>query len=222
MLKADAQEAVPIVTAVLDNILTVSPTQGRRGSDLRTAIGDFKANAFALVQTDAYAQPLANIYNLARLTGINFAQLDGTRAIADATTPQTVGAILVRDSLIMLSLATEARIIVDTTFASRNQVMQTQQVINAAFEPIEEDLADEMDATAFMAMTGLHANLTAFLTDTARPLPRMLNFQFNAVYSTLVQAYRLYADASRADQLLAENGIVHPAFAPRIGKGLSS
>jgi prophage DNA circulation protein len=50
----------------------------------------------------------------------------------------------------------------------------------------------------------------------------MLNFAFARVMPTLVLAHRLYADPGRADQLLAENKIVHPAFAPAAGRGLSS
>jgi prophage DNA circulation protein len=36
-----------------------------------------------------------------------------------------------------------------------------------------------------------------------------------------VLAYRLYADASRADEIRAENKVVHPAFCPPTGIALS-
>jgi prophage DNA circulation protein len=49
----------------------------------------------------------------------------------------------------------------------------------------------------------------------------MLAWQFSQVMSTLILAQRLYYDASRADELRAENRIVHPAFSPRIGRALS-
>jgi prophage DNA circulation protein len=39
---------------------------------------------------------------------------------------------------------------------------------------------------------------------------------------TLVMAYRLYADASRGDELRAENKVVHPAFSPAAGLALSA
>jgi len=38
----------------------------------------------------------------------------------------------------------------------------------------------------------------------------------------LTIAYKLYSDASRADEVRAENKIVHPAFCPLVGYGLSS
>jgi prophage DNA circulation protein len=68
----------------------------------------------------------------------------------------------------------------------------------------------------------LHAAITMHLTETARPLPRMIAFQFNMTMPSVVLAQRLYADASRADELRAENKIVHPAFCPRQGLALSA
>jgi prophage DNA circulation protein len=50
----------------------------------------------------------------------------------------------------------------------------------------------------------------------------MLNYRFNQPLPTLVMAYRLYADASRGDELRYENAIVHPAFPPMMGRALSA
>jgi prophage DNA circulation protein len=57
---------------------------------------------------------------------------------------------------------------------------------------------------------------------TARPLPRLLPYQFARVMPTLVLAQRLYADASRADEIRAENHVVHPLFCPLTGFALSA
>ena len=74
----------------------------------------------------------------------------------------------------------------------------------------------------YRAIIALHASITFFLIETARPRPRMMSYRFNQMMPTLVQAYRLYADASRADELRYENGIVHPGFAPLGGRALSA
>ena len=87
---------------------------------------------------------------------------------------------------------------------------------------MEEIAADDMDQMTYQALVRLHAAVTFFLVETARPLPRMLNFQFGAPMPTLVAAYRLYADAGRADELRAENKVVHPAFMRPFGKALSN
>jgi prophage DNA circulation protein len=67
----------------------------------------------------------------------------------------------------------------------------------------------------------LRAAISHHLISAEQPLPRLLNYQFYAVMPTLVQAYKLYSDASRGDELRAENDVIHPAFAPRIGVALS-
>ena len=50
----------------------------------------------------------------------------------------------------------------------------------------------------------------------------MIGYQFAEVLPTLVISYRLYGDASRADEVRDENEIVHPAFCPTIGQALSA
>ena len=93
--------------------------------------------------------------------------------------------------------------------------------INDAFDDAEEVAADEMALVVYRTTISLHAAVTFHLYATAQPLPQMLAFQFAAIRPTLIQSYRLYADASRADELRQENKVVHPAFAPRAGRALS-
>jgi len=222
MFKEDAKEAVPIADLVLNTLLAVTPLRGRTGSDLRTAIGAFKANAQYLIQTDQSGPPLADIFDKARLAGVLATQLDVVRGIAVAQTPQTLGATLIKNAFIEFTLATECWIYAETTFASRNDVEATRQIMNAAFAPMEEIVADNMDYATYRALIELHAALSYHLVSTARPLPRMLSFQFAYPNATLYFAYRLYADAGRADELRDENAVVHPAFMRPQGVGLSS
>jgi prophage DNA circulation protein len=90
-----------------------------------------------------------------------------------------------------------------------------------AFAAMQEIAADDMDQAGYMVLIQLHAALAYYLAQTARPLPRMLSYAFTDTLPTLVLAYRLYADAGRADELRAENKIVHPAFSLREGRALS-
>jgi len=96
-----------------------------------------------------------------------------------------------------------------------------REQMNDVFGFIEEAAADAMDQMTFRAVTELHAAVIYYLVQTARPLPRMLSYAFADVLPSLVLAYRLYADAGRADELRAENKIIHPAFSLREGLALS-
>jgi len=222
MRKADAQESVILCTSVLNTLLATAATQGRSGSDLRTAVNDFLANATVLVQHDQSGPPLADIFAKAKAAGVTYPQMEHVRQVAAAATAQTLGAALMQGCLIQFALATQGTIIADTTFTSRNDVQATKQTVNAAFAPMEEITADNMDQMGYQGLVALHAAIIAYLTKTAYPLPQILTFQFASSMPTLITAYRLYADAGRADELRAENNVVHPAFMKPTGIALSA
>lgn len=222
MFKNDIPESNVIVDTVLTALLSWTATRGRSGAELRAAVGSIKTRAPVLLRNDAIADPLIECFGLARVGGITLWQLDKVRQIAVRQTATSVGAILTKDTMIQLTLATMGQVIAATRFTSRQDVTTTKELINNAFAGMEEIVADEMDSIMYRALIGLHAAIIAYLTETARPLPRMLAYQFNTVMTSLGMSYRLYADASRADELRNENKVVHPAFMPRTGIALSS
>jgi prophage DNA circulation protein len=222
MLKADTIEAKPIVQRAMADLLLTIAEYGRPGSDARAAIGALLAHLDKLLHDDTIGQPLADCFDLARDAGMT---LPGAVVIYNGViveAPATLGAKLVKDSLVSLCAASGARIIADMTFTSREDAEAVMQQVNEMFAAIEENAADAMDSMSYMAMVRLHASTTYYLVETARPLPRVLEFRFAAPMPTLVAAYRLYADASRADELRAENKVVHPAFMLPNGVALSA
>lgn len=221
MLKPDAQEATNVATIVLNELLALSPTSGRSGSDLRTSVGDFLANAMRLIQADLSGPPLDVIFQKAITCGLTQPSCATIRRIADGITTRTLGATLMKTALMELTMSAECQVILDTTFISRNQVQAVLDGLNTEFAPLIETVADQMDQMSFQALIALNAAIISYLVETEHPLPRMLNFQFGLPLPTLVQAYKLYADASRADEIRAENEVVHPLFAPRLGVALS-
>jgi prophage DNA circulation protein len=222
MLKADVLEAQPIVVATLDALLGWTPTQGRPGTAMRTLVGDIKAYLPELLQVDAIDLPLIRCFDLAITNGINLYQIESVRRVAAAQSATLVGSIMTRDTLIELSLAAAGTVISSMVFVSRDDVDQVKVTINAAFDDMEEEIADQMDAMTWRAIVKLHAAITLHLVTTARPLPRMLNYRFYMPLPSVVLAHRLYADAGRADELRNENKIVHPAFCPTTGRALSA
>jgi prophage DNA circulation protein len=222
MEKAGAQEAAGIVQRMMSALMTTVPAAGRPGSAARAAIGDVSANAYVLLRADQLGPPINNAFILAREAGANYGQLETVRSVVDAETPVTLGAVLVQNVGIELCLATESEIIASMTFASRQDVEAVKQQIAVPFQDSIETAADDMDQATFQDLTALYGAVINHLVATARPLPRMIRYQFGSVHTTLTLAYRLYADASRAEEVRNENKIVHPAFAPREGVALSA
>ena len=93
--------------------------------------------------------------------------------------------------------------------------------MSEAFEDMEEQAADSMDSATYRALVTLNAAVSEYCVTAQYPLPVMLNFRFAQAAPTLIQAYRLYDDASRADELREENHVIHPMFALPYGRALS-
>ena len=167
---------------------------------MRTAIGDFSVFGLELIQYDQSGPRIADIFELARRNGISLAELSIVRATAFDQAPVTPGGVLYRNSLVHLSLATEADIIASTEFKSRNAAEAMKNQMNEAFDAMEESAADSMDSSTYRALITLHAAVTEYCVTAQYPLPVMLSFRFAQSTPTLVQAYRLYDDASRADE----------------------
>ena len=222
MQQVDAQEANEIVQRLLANLSVCIPQAGIPGSSARTAIGDLMANAYALLRADAIGPPLQDCFSLVVQAGCTLAQLAWVLGELELEAPTTLGGTLIKNSCIQFTLSFGADIVTGMTFVSRQDVETLLQQIRAPFDDAEEIAADNMDQMVYQGLIGLRAALVNYLVTTARPLPRMVNYQFGNVLPTLVIAYRLYADASRADEIRAENKIVHPAFCPTFGRALSS
>jgi hypothetical protein len=222
MFKDETKEATPIVQRALLNLLGVSLMRGTAGSDLRTAVGLLYANAAQLIFLDQLGPPLSNCFELARTNNITQPQLDWVRQQTALEAPVTIGATMIKESIMRLCLVTEGLVIADMTFISRSDVEALQKVVNGIFENAEETAANEMDQMTYRDLIELHAGIIAFLVQTARPLPDMLTFVFAGPMPTLVMANRLYYDAGRADEMRDENRVVHPLFMRPAGRALSS
>src|SRR4030095_250706 len=222
MNKPDTKEATPLLQRAIEALLEWSPTRGKAGANLRTQIGYLHAFAERLVQRDAAGEPLDQCYQLAVLAGITQTQLSWVRQRVTLESPTTIGATMMKHSIIYLNLATEAQVIAAMTFTSREDVELLKQQLGEAFREVAEIAADAMDQMTFRALVNLHGAVVFHLIETGRPLPRMLRWQFAAVMSSLMVAQRLYYDASRADELRKENKVVHPAFMLPHGRALSA
>lgn len=215
----EAADIVRVSTSML--VATSNRNQIDLAADLRRACGDVAANAEVYIASNQIAPKLAYCFNQARLTGATVDQFNQIQQAMVAETPVSLVAVLMTQACVAFSLQQLSLALTAITFTSRQDVEAMVPIINAAFDPAEESAADEMALVSYRTLISLHAATTFYLYSTAQPLPQMLDFQFAAIRPTLIQSYRLYADASRADELREENKVVHPAFAPRTGQALS-
>lgn len=223
MIRAfEVSEAVKIANLAADLLLATSNEQkGSAGSDLRRACGDMKANAEVYIITNVIGPKLSACFMQARVTGATMDEFNRIRATIIAEPAVSLVAVLIKQACVAFCLQQMSVVIAGMIFTSREDVDAVRGEVNVAFDQAEEVAADEMALVVYRTLISLHAAVTFHLYETARPLPQMLQFRFGAPRPTLIQSYRLYADAGRADQLREENKVVHPAFAPREGRALA-
>jgi prophage DNA circulation protein len=217
----EADEVLGIVQRIGPVILSSAVTlSGDIGTALRRAVGMLVADK-NMVDHEVFAYAMAVCLDLARLCNATLVTMDRVRKAALAEIPLTVPATMTVLHIVRLTLATEARIIAETTFRSRDDVDATALAVNAAFNQTSEIAADSLDAGTYMRIINLHGSVTQHLADRGRQLPRVIDYSVQMVMPALRMSQRSYGTAARYQELIDENHVVHPAFMPRVGKMLA-
>lgn len=81
---------------------------------------------------------------------------------------------------------------------------------------------DTGDDRSYGALRALRQMIVGVLNQAGTGLPRLQRFAFNASLPALTLAERMYGDASRSEQLVAQAAPVHPAFMPVSFQALAS
>lgn len=224
MTRSEMEEAISILNAILDALLaTLEGNVGRSFMDARNAIGVLRAGAEDMINDGDWGDPLVECFQLCREAGATRTGMDGIRVAMASKSPRFIPGTIIASSGYFLSLNEQARILIETMFVSRDDIDVMIDTMNKAFEPAEEFAAVAIaDPRVYQALVGLHASVTAHLTERARPLPRMIRYQFPLRMPSLKLAMRIYGDARRADELKRENRTVHPMFMQAAGRCMSA
>jgi prophage DNA circulation protein len=217
----EADEVLGIVQRIGPVILSaaVNP-RGDVGTGLRRAVGMLIADV-NMTHLPTFVFAFGVCLDLCRHSEATLATMDRVRKALLAENPLSLPAVLLVNTAVRLTLATEARIIAFMTFRSREEVEAVATAMNAAFTQTAEIAADDCDQGSYMAVIQLHGNVTKHLADRGRQLPRIINYKYQMVMPSLRMSQRAYADPSRYQELVDENHVVHPAFMPVEGKMLS-
>jgi prophage DNA circulation protein len=217
----EADEVLGIVQRIGPVVLsTATNPRGSIGTALRRAVGMLIADV-NMVHMPTFAFSFAACLDLARLAQATLATMDRVRKAALAETPKGLPAVLYVNAIVRLTLATEARIVAEMPFRSREEVERIAVAMNAAFSETEEIAADDRDQGTYMALISLHGSVTVHLAERGRLLPRIITYQYQMVMPALRMSQRAYSEPSRYQELVAENQVVHPAFMPVEGKMLA-
>ncbi len=212
-----------VLTRLLDNLTaTVSSQSGLSGAALRRQIGIVRTNFAAYLENRTFAAALLLCFNEAQAANVTLASLAAVRKALAAELPDSYAASALVQLATVYCLSAEAKLITAIEFVSRDDVEAMMSRMKIAFDIARDAAADAQDSATYQTLTFLSGALTQHLASTARPLPRMVRFDLPSTLPTLALSQRLYYAGDRSEELIDENHIVHPAFAPRAIMGLNA
>jgi hypothetical protein len=211
-IRSQIEEIEQIVARTLRNLIAFSGMQGRPGAELRYQIGDLTARTASYIADGSFANRLLNCFKLATASGINLDWMDRVIKGLTEETPTTLPATSVVQNSLIFALAQEGRIIRATNYVSRDDVDTTMKRMKNWFDTIRFIIADTMSGPSYQQFINLCAAITRYLTDAARPLPRMLRYELPTTMPGLAISNYVYGDGGRDLELEAENKVVHPLF----------
>jgi len=210
-----------IIVRSTDQLLAFTEAKGRAASQLRYAVGDLRAHINRYVRDGTFGRRLLVCYRLATDAGISVKWMDNVLKQLTSEQPSYLAAVAVVQNSILFALAQDARILAKTEFDSREDVESMLRRMKNWFDIAIELAAGQQDNPSYAALIGLAGSITRYLADTARPLPRMLEYQLIPMPGLALSQF-IYSEGSRAEELAAENKIVHPAFFQNRVRALSA
>jgi prophage DNA circulation protein len=220
--KTELDEINAIVRRTAANLLMFNGMRGQTGAALRQACGDLVARTSQYVTDGTFANRLLNCFRLATIAGMTLDWMDQVIAGLVNEKPTTLMVSSVVQNSLIMAIAQEGRIIAATEYTSRDDVDTTMQRMNNWFDIIKDMIADTMSGPGYEAFITLAGAITRHLTDSARPLPRMLRYDLASTMPGLLASQYIYGDGGRSEELAEENKVVHPLFMPRTLRALSA
>ncbi|AQS84010.1 hypothetical protein A0U92_03630 [Acetobacter aceti] len=182
---------------------------------------DIASASQSLTETlrSSVADPAAQISLLWPLASCSPAIVTSSAPIgaAIATVQSETAALCRRSALASIAQACSAWLPSSSTEA---QAM-TENVV-ALFAAEELIAADAGDDLSYQALHALRAHVAQDLLGRAAKLPDIITITRNANLPALTLAQQLYADATRADEIVGRADPIHPAFMPTEFEVLSS
>lgn len=141
---------------------------------------------------------------------------------AVSTASRTPAGIAVSDIFQRAATSAAARVSAAYAPASADDAHLVRDLVLAPINDVVERAGDLGRDDVFQAFRSLRKGVVDDLGARGAALPRLVQLEEPANLPDVVLAQRLYADASRADELVTEADPIHPFFMPRAFTALAS
>src|SRR5262245_34621507 len=204
----EAAEVLRIIRRIGPVVLSaaVDPSN-TAGASLRRAVGMMMVDN-NMVNQATFVFAFATCLDLARHCKATLVTMDRVRKAVLTETPLSLPATLTINTIVRLTLATEARIIAYMTFRSRQELETIAEAVNRTFSETHDIAADENDAGTYMALIKLHGDVVKHLADRGRQLPRVITYHYQTVMPALRLAQMAYGNPQRYSELRESDNVV--------------
>jgi prophage DNA circulation protein len=222
-LQSEATEITGIVNRFCDKVALLVAPVGTQGAEVRRQVGDIRADALKMLADQTFASAVLTCFETLRsFPTTTVERMAWVREALVLEQPIGVIATTLVETLMVLSIGSESILMTQRVFVARDDVDAMIVFAKNAFDQVRDITAEGLDANTYQNVTLLAGKVIAHLATVARPLPRMVTFELAMSYSALSAAHLIYQDASRFEELMAENHTVHPLFMQRSIVGLSA
>jgi prophage DNA circulation protein len=229
-----ATQAIAGLTTSVSGLLSMA-RQATSVAGLATIVrqvGALSGNLAALIRTPVVlVQSLRSIYAqlvqelrrpLSAFAELQSVFFGNTRSAAVALSGSSLARSLANDTARAdlqrrLSLTNQARVL--AVAISNTDVVATSDQATALRDALVAQIDTELEvndppAAVAKALSAMRAAVVRDVAARSEFLQSRSTFTPQAVLPAVVLAHRVYQDAGRADELVARNGVAHPAFMP--------
>ena len=226
------QGAASVLSSVSTAIRTLANTAGCAGASLwslQTGLSSMSAQGLALLSAPSSLAVqlqgfLAQVVDLApypdgTLTGLQTLMGFGS-SLASPSTATTTGQIEAGNQAALVQVvqaaaaAAAVRVAASIDFTSYDDAAATREQLGDAIDDVAIGAAVAGDNDLWAELDALRQTMVSDLTARGASLARQYAYTPRRTEPALVIAYRLYGDASMADDIVARNAIAHPGFVP--------
>jgi hypothetical protein len=222
---AAVEDAAAMLRKLLDLLLSSIPAAplSPERTKVRRLIAILRGNADAAIRSDTLGTQLAEIYMAADVAGAQYGGVEEARRflMAQVANKSIFSQIVFRSALIM-NLGLQSKVIGRINFRTQTQVQNMILHMRDAFDKARAIGIDEVDVLVYQAITAMSGALINHLAVTQLKLPRHVTYTVGMPMPSLYLAQRIHIDATRADEIERDNGVIHPAFVPRKIRVLSN
>ena len=115
----------------------------------------------------------------------------------------------------LAALTAWAEAMLRATYPDRPSGVTARGLVAERFEAEQYALAGAEDAALYVAIEDLRGRVIEYFSALINDLAPVIAVETPLVFPSLFNAWRLYADPSRAAEIVARNAVRHPSFVPK-------